>query len=185
MPGRAHRRVRHAPNRAAWWGYTLQSPSPPAYPVPCAVPRGVPKSVNVTREEHGFTLLEALVAFVIAALALGVLFDAGVSALRGARAASRYEQAVARARSHLALAVHTSPLVPGDWQGDDGSGFTWHLRVTPLASTAVRPVNAVSMRGMSNFPVTLCALSVSIAWREGGTSREVRWDTAQIAQGIR
>ena len=137
------------------------------------------------RDEQGFTLLEVLIAFVIAALALGVLFDAGVSALRGARAASRYEQAIARARSHLALAVHASPLVAGDWQGDDGSGFTWHLHVAPLASTAVRPVNAVSLRGMSSFPVTLCTVSVRIAWHEGGRSREVRLDTQQIAQGTR
>ena len=137
------------------------------------------------REERGFTLLEVLIAFVIAALALGVLFDAGLSALRAARAASRYEQAIARARSHLALAVHASPLVAGDWQGDDGGGFIWHLSVTPLASTAVRPVNAVSLRAMSSFPVTLCAVSVRIAWRDGGASREVRLDTEQIAQGTR
>ena len=121
----------------------------------------------LVHDERGFALLEVLIAFVIAALALGVLFDAGVSALRGARAASRYEQAIARARSHLALAVHASPLVAGDWQGDDGGGFIWHLRVAPLASTAVRPVNAVSLRGSSSFPVTLCAVSVGIAWREG------------------
>ena len=100
-----------------------------------------------------------LIAFVIAALALGVLYDAGVSALRAARAASRYEQAVARARSHLALAVHASPLVAGDWQGDDDGGFVWHLRVTPLASTAVRSINAVTLRGSASFPVTLCALT--------------------------
>jgi general secretion pathway protein I len=137
------------------------------------------------REERGFTLLEVLIAFVIAALALGVLYDAGLSALRAARAASRYEQAIARARSHLTLAVNASPLVAGDWQGDDGSGFVWHLRVTPLASTAVRSINAVTLRGSASFPVTLCALSVWISWREGGTSREVRLDTEQIAQGTR
>jgi general secretion pathway protein I len=178
MRGLAHPRVRHALSRAPWWGYTLQSPSPPARPP--RIHRG-PRA----REQYGFTLLEVMIAFMIAALALGVLSDAGVSALRGARAASRYEQAIARARSHLALAVHASPLVAGDWQGDDGSGFTWHLSVTPLASTAVRPVNAVSLRAMSSFPVTLCALSVRIAWREGGASREVRLDTEQIAQDTR
>jgi prepilin-type N-terminal cleavage/methylation domain-containing protein len=137
-----------------------------------------------SREERGFTLLEVLIAFVIAALALGVLYDAGVSALRAARTASRYEKAVARARSHLVLAVHASPLVAGDWQGDDGDGFIWHLRVTPLASAAVRS-NTATRRGSPSFPVTLCALSVWIAWREGGTSRDVRLDTEQMAQGTR
>ena len=55
------------------------------------------------------------------------------------QAAAHYEQAVAHARSHLTAAVHASPLVAGDWQGDDGAGFHWHLRVAPIASTAVRP----------------------------------------------
>ena len=134
---------------------------------------------------HGFTLLEVLIAFVIAALALGVLLGSEVNGLHAARAASRYEQAVARARSHLALAVHASPLVPGEWQGDDGGGFNWHLRVTPVASTAVRPVNAVTLRAASRYPLTLCAVSIRITWRDGDTPREVRIDTQQIAQGMR
>ena len=172
----------------------LQSPPPQARPIrstlcDMAEPGNATLPLIVAcprnRIEQGFTLLEVLIAFVIAALALGVLFEAGVGALRGARAASRYEQAIARARSHLALAVHASPLVAGDWQGDDGSGFTWRLSVTPLASTAVRPFNAVSLRAMSSFPVTLCALSVRIAWHEDGSSREVRLDTEQIAQETR
>ncbi len=126
-----------------------------------------------------------LVAFVIAALALGVLFHAGLSGLHAAQAASHYEQAVARARSHLTLAVHASPLVAGDWQGDDGGGFSWHLRVAPIASTTVRPVNAVTLRGSASFPLTLYAVTVWIGWRDGGTPREVRLDTEQIGQGTR
>jgi general secretion pathway protein I len=135
--------------------------------------------------ERGFTLLEVLVAFVIAALALAVLFHAGLSGVQAAQSASHYEQAVARARSHLTLAVHASPLVAGDWQGDDGGGFTWHLRVAQIASTAVRPAYAVTPRGSSTFPLTLYAVSVWIGWHDSGTPREVRLDTEQIGQGTR
>ena len=132
--------------------------------------------------EHGFTLLEVLVAFVIAALALGVLFRAGLSGVQAAQSASHYEQAIARARSHLTLAVHASPLVAGDWQGDDGGGFVWHLRVAPIASTSVRPAFAVTPRGSSTFPLTLYAVTVRVGWRDGGGAREVRLDTEQIGQ---
>jgi general secretion pathway protein I len=166
----------------------MRLPSPFARPASCGAGVGDPASHAVTEGtngQRGFTLLEVMIAVVIAALALGVLFGSGLSALRAAHAASRYEQAIARARSHLALAVHAAPLVAGDWQGDDGGGFVWHLRVTPLASTAVRPVNAVTLRGASSYPLTLCTLSARIGWREGGRQREVRLETEQIAQGSR
>ena len=125
------------------------------------------------------------VRIALAALALGVLYNSGLGALHSTQVASRYDEAVARARSHLALAVHASPLVRGDWQGDDGGGFHWRLRVEPITSTTVRSINTVSLRKSSNFPLTLYAISVEIAWRDGGAPREVRLETDQIDQGER
>ena len=50
-----------------------------------------------------------------------------------------------------------------------------------LRATALRTVDAHS----SSFPVTLYAVNVGIAWRDGGTPREVRLDTEQIGQELR
>jgi general secretion pathway protein I len=133
----------------------------------------------------GFTLLEVLVAFLIAALALVVLYQAGLTGLVSTQAASQYEQAIARARSHLTIAVHASPLTGGDWQGDDGGGFAWHLRVAPIARTEVRPANALTLRGAASFPLTLYAVTVWITWHDFGGVREVRLDTEQIGQSSR
>src|SRR5438309_8766157 len=91
------------------------------------------------RNAGGFTLLEVLIAFIIASLALAVLAQSGVSSLRSIQNAARYEEALARARSRLALALHGAPLVPGDHQGDDGGGYRWRVRIAPISSTAVRP----------------------------------------------
>lgn len=135
--------------------------------------------------DRGFILLEVLVAFVIAALALAVLYNAGVSGLRATAAAAHYEQAVARARSHLTMAEHASPLVAGNWSGDDSGGYSWQLRVAPIASTTVRPITALTLPGSANFPLTLYAISISITWHDGGTTRDVRLDTEQIGQGVR
>ena len=132
---------------------------------------------------RGFTLVEVLVAFVIAGLALAAMFNAVLIGLRTAQAASHYEQAVARARSRLAMAVHADPLIAGTWQGDDGGGFNWRVRVTPLATAKVQPIYRPVSRMAANFDVTLYAVTVWVAWHDGGR-REVRLDTEQIGQGV-
>jgi len=86
------------------------------------------------RADGGFTLLEAIVAFTIAALALAVLYRGAAEGLRATRTAGDVEQAIARARSHLA--AQGVALAPGDQQGDDGGGFHWHVRTTPVGSFA-------------------------------------------------
>jgi len=143
------------------------------------------RSVSRTPADQGFALLEVLVALSIAVLALAALFQLGFSGLHSTQAASHYEQAVARARSRLTLAVHAKPLISGVWDGDDGGGFTWHLQVAPIARTMVRPEFGVTARGSTTFPLTLYAVGVSIAWRDGDRVRHVDLVSEQIAQGAR
>jgi prepilin-type N-terminal cleavage/methylation domain-containing protein len=50
-------------------------------------------------QDNGFTLLEVLVALVIAALALIVMFRAGGDGLVAVNTASRYEEAIQRAQT--------------------------------------------------------------------------------------
>ncbi len=114
--------------------------------------------------EAGFTLLEALIAFAIAALALAALLQGALAGLRATQAASRTEEALARARSRLA-ALEAAPVAPADRRGDDGGGFAWRLRVAPEATSG---------------GLTLYAVSVAVAWRDGGTQREVRLETQRL-----
>ncbi len=74
------------------------------------------------RRSTGFTLLEILVAFAIAALALTALTAAVAGGLRSSRAAATTEQAISRAQSRLAAAALAPP---GERSGDDGGGFHW------------------------------------------------------------
>ena len=62
--------------------------------------------------ERGFTLLEVLIAFVIAALALGVLFQGTAGSLGSVRVSGQYQEALSRARSHLEAAGLASRLTP-------------------------------------------------------------------------
>jgi general secretion pathway protein I len=132
--------------------------------------------------DQGFTLLEVLVAFIIAAIAVAALMRAGGSGLAATHAASRYQEALSHAQSHLASAVHGAALVPADNQGDDGGGFHWRVRVTPSESAALRPVGQAPATSGS---ITLFAVSVWVSWPENGIVRTVRLDTAQIGTGAR
>jgi general secretion pathway protein I len=136
-------------------------------------------------DDAGFVLLEVVIAFVVAALALGVLYQAALTGLHATRTAARYEQALSRARSRLVIAEHGSPLVAGDMQGDDGGGFHWRLHVAPIDATAVRPFDPAGLRHAPEFQLTLFAVSVWVSWDDFGIERSVRLDTQQIGQASR
>jgi prepilin-type N-terminal cleavage/methylation domain-containing protein len=128
----------------------------------------------------GFTLLEVIVALIIAGMAAAALFEAVGTGLHATQTASMYDQALVRAKSRLAAATHGTKLAAGDWRGDDGGGFRWRLHVAPLASAAVRPIGLAGPRGMQSIPVVLYGVSVWIGWSDGGSEREVRLDTEQV-----
>lgn len=121
------------------------------------------------RRDAGFTLIEVLVAFIITGLALAVLANAGLDGLRSSSLSARYQEALARAQSHLA-AIGDAPQ-PSDRQGDEGDGYHWHVRIVPLASAVVASGQA-----------TLLAVSVAISWgnRPG---RRVQLDTERLVGG--
>jgi general secretion pathway protein I len=129
--------------------------------------------------QRGFTLLEVIVALIIAGLSAVALMQAVGSSLRTTRTASMTDQAIVRAKSHLAAATHGTRLVPGDRRGDDGGGFRWRRRIVPVQSAALRPLIA-GARGGSSVPVTLYGISVWIAWNEGGREHAVRLDTEHV-----
>lgn len=118
--------------------------------------------------ERGMALFEVLVAFVIAAAALGVMFSGVLDGLRGAGMAARTQEALSHARSHLAAIGHGQALRPGETGGDDGGGFAYRLSVVPVAALAPEGV------------VRLYQVRVTIGWSEGGRAREVTLATQRV-----
>ncbi len=133
----------------------------------------------------GFTLLEVIVALVIAGLALAVLFQGGVAGLRTARIAGGYEVALSRARSRLEAAGLPETLRPLDQQGDDGAGYHWHTRVVALGTATVRPPAALGVT-QRNAAATVClyAVSVVVSWQGDGGRREVRLATDRLGPAV-
>lgn len=122
--------------------------------------------------EAGFTLVEVMVAFIIAAISLGVLYKGALGGLLSARVATQYEEAVGRARSRMASIGHGSAIVAGEQSGDDGGGFRWRTRI--VVAESAKPPGSVVQGAMF---ATLYGISVSIAWGEEGSGRKIQLDT--------
>jgi general secretion pathway protein I len=135
------------------------------------------------RQAAGFALLEVIIAFIIAAAALGVLFHTGIGSLRDIQTAARYEEALSRARSRLAIATHGAPLAPGDMEGDDGGGYHWQLHVAPMSTTAVRPIGLLDRERPTWVKLALYNVSLRLTWADRGGDdhrREVRLETQHL-----
>ena len=90
--------------------------------------------------EHGFSLLEVLVAFVILSLVATALFRLFSGALVNASAADDYTHAVLVAESALAEAAAAVPLVETTNSGSADEGrIAWTTRVAPYSPPGVSP----------------------------------------------
>jgi general secretion pathway protein I len=123
----------------------------------------------------GFTLLEVVVALAIAALALVGLFHAGSGGLFAVDTATRAEEAVQRAQSHLAAVGRDAALVQGDFTDDDGAGYRWRLRVRPVANRLTPAPD-----GNSAATTTLFDVEVAISWPGPRGDRSVVLKTLRL-----
>jgi general secretion pathway protein I len=123
----------------------------------------------------GFTLLEVVIALVIASLALIGLFQAGTGGLFAVDTAAQAEEALQRAQSHLAAVGRDAALVEGDSSGDDGGGYRWRLRIQPVAQ---RP--GVAADGITPQTTSLFDVEVAISWQAQAHQRAVVLRTLRI-----
>lgn len=122
-------------------------------------------------------LLEVLVAFVIAALALTVLYSVASTGLRSVAVAGQYEEALTRARSHLAAIGVDGALTPGEQQGNDGNGFHYEVQISQIAAA---PVTLGGRSGAAVPQPVLYLILVAISWHEGTHARVVRLATERV-----
>lgn len=126
----------------------------------------------VSAQQHGFSLLEVLVAFAILALAVATILSLFASGLRNTAVAADYARALTLAESQLAILQGREAvrLVSGDSEGSTG-GFNWHSRISPYE-------DAVSDTSRTR----LYRIDVSVKWGEGAHQRSVRLSTLRIGQ---
>ena len=120
---------------------------------------------------RGFTLLELMVAFAIAGLALAALTQAALGGLHATQAAAHTQEALSLAQSRLA-AASLDPR-PGEQSGEDGAGFAWHVLIRPQA------VGNADAAAPGPRPI-LYDIVVDISWTTDGGSRRVTLDTLRL-----
>lgn len=113
------------------------------------------------RHAAGFSLLEMLIAMVMLALALGVLYQAASGASRNVRIDEKYAYAVELARS--LLADNAAVAVGGvNAQGEAGKGFNWTVSTEP-----------VELGRRSLAEPLLHEIEVGVSWVDGSKRRLV------------
>jgi general secretion pathway protein I len=115
--------------------------------------------------QAGFTLLEVMIAFVIAALASLVIYEAGFNGAAEAVTAARYQEAVVRAQSRLASIGPLTALRPAQQSGDDGGGFHWRIdiRAEPANGPGLTLYDVSVTERFGNRAVTLITKRVGPA----------------------
>ena len=128
--------------------------------------------MNVKRQCKGYTLIEVLVAMMILAMSLTVIFRIFSGGLNKIGIASDYARAVMVAESVLAAAGNTEMLRTGQLSGDLFEKYRWVRTVTPY-----RPPGEQSFDGL---PVNVYRVSVVVEWPANRGDRSLDLSTIKL-----
>lgn len=132
------------------------------YPQPVSAVRVPLRRRRNRSRQRGFSLLETVVAFAIAAMALVALYQATGSALQRVGESEAYAYGLLLAESLMAR-HETIPDGGLALSGESEDGFRWEVR-------------AVSLEGVGDTilsPVMLHEIRVVVSWRSGFRERQV------------
>ena len=132
------------------------------------------------RRQGGFTLLEVMIAFVIAALALSMLYQGVTGGLRATASAARTEEAVSLVKSHLAAIGRGQGINPQETSGVDGDGFEWRLHIAPIGTRQLTLTDADRANDSKPSAAILYDVQVTESWNDAGHPHEVSLDTHRV-----
>ena len=119
------------------------------------------------KSERGFTLLEVLIAFTIAALSFTALAQIFSNALRATERAGGITHATLVAQNKLAQVGTTFPLEDNTHAGDEQNGaYRWQLNITPYELPKVESVDTPVALTTLTLPLEMKKVEVSVRYGE-------------------
>jgi general secretion pathway protein I len=109
--------------------------------------------------QHGFSLLEILIAFAILALSLGILLRIFSGGVHTAQLAERYTLAAQIAESLMAKTGVETPLENGETSGIVLDDYHWRVTVNPYVFNP-------EQTDLSQHPFLLFQVNVRVTWDE-------------------
>ena len=136
------------------------------------------------RRQRGFSLLEVVVAFMLLAVAMGILLAILGGGLAQVRQAGQASEASLHAQSLLAEVGVLEPIRPGVSRGEFDEGrYRWTLAIEEVADPlppvptleGLEPVESVGLQRPGE-PVFFL-LQLDVDWGEGERARSLRLST--------
>ena len=125
-----------------------------------------------SRSQQGFTLIEILVAFMILALSLTVIFRIFSGGLRNIALTEDYARAVLMAESQLSSAGVGYPLEAGVTSGEWGTRFRWERVVEDYRPWEEGRELAANLQA---FQVT-----VNVDWEQAGRTHQITLSSVRL-----
>jgi len=129
--------------------------------------------MRAKRPEAGFTLIEVVVAFVVAALVMVAAMRLFGGAFAGSARAERMSIALVGAESTMESIGTAIPFKPGTQRGALQAGLSWQATMTPYSG--------LSATSLDRLPVTAFEVEVRVRW-DGSDRDAVTLRTLKIAK---
>lgn len=131
--------------------------------------------MRIGQQQRGFTILEVLVAFVLASTLLTLILSGFANGLSGLSHADRLVQAALVAESQLAELGVLEPVQEGEYSGTSEGGvdaYQWRVQIKPLEWGYAA---ALSEQG-----AVLLQIEVEVVWTLGRKERSYVVSTLRV-----
>jgi general secretion pathway protein I len=124
------------------------------------------------RRQHGFTLLETLVAMMILSIALVIIFQLFSGALNTGHISESHTRAVWHAREKMDELLLFETLSQETREGDFEDGYRWRYRIEKAAADS-----QLNLEGVAAFTIT-----VWVSWEQGQKTKNMDISALTIAR---